>query len=81
MQETEKRPYAAQTWTEDLFASSGVFFLSIIEHDLIEDARANDVPLATAIEFWVNPGQHLKGLFMGDTTSLVDNGWTLLGTL
>jgi hypothetical protein len=82
MNEPVVRPYAGQAWKIGLFTGQiGLAGLQILAKDLRDDAHDHNVTPGDGIELWINEEEESKGLFVGDTTSLPDKGWTKLATL
>jgi hypothetical protein len=82
MTETDKhRPYAGQSWAPGIVKGNMVTaFLDIVAKDLREDARLNGIGGDDLeLELW-GKDNGVKGIFFGDTSSLVDDGWTKLVT-
>lgn len=75
------RGYAGQTWSAGMIERSPIRSLVIIAHDLYADAGLNGIALDNPIELWKHCDRALKGLFIGDTTPLIHQGWTKLATL
>lgn len=82
------RRYAGQKWKHDVLlgdrASSGVLhpesFLMILARDVREDAKDLGI-IGDRVELWVNTTTLEKGLFIGDTSALSDEGWTPMASI
>lgn len=75
------KPYVGQAWKRSL-SEGPLFLLEIIVRDLAQALRDNGgVDTPGPVELWENETQDTKGLFLGETSSLVDQGWVRLATL
>lgn len=75
----QHRPYAGQTWANRL--SGGYFPLQVVAMDLAQAVEDAGITQHNGIELWANESEDSKGFFVGDTSSLVAEGWTKLATL
>lgn len=72
--------YVGQAWVNGIGDGlNAAYGLRLIAHDLLEVSR--DREISGPLELWSNDQRDTKGLFMGDTSSLPDEGWEFVATL
>lgn len=80
------RRYAGQSWVNDLIKDDDpsailpIAALQLIVKDLKDDASQEGV-VSGHIELWEHVRSNIKGLFVGDTSTLPDRGYTFITTL